>query len=245
MRINSIKCKRSHRKKAEKRFFRALLAFLAGIILKSNGIQAIAGEQDYLFWQDIGGVGAPFQPVEILPLEVEECFIPITGDEQQVQGISVSYHAANHRYQLDGLWNDRGITMHVLEDRGIGEQAYIERFGFPAGRSAGGLTLTDQNRGIRYLYREADGETALTEPRGYDGYQWQESQDQQNYTDVDTTSAQTRMFLPDTIRSGTTYFRCIASAAGEKFILGEDYAIVYYRLPTVRGLRIKEVSHAG
>ena len=151
MRINSIKCKRSHRKKAEKRFFRALLAFLAGIILKSNGIQAIAG----------------------------------------------------------------------------------------------GLTLTDQNRGIRYLYREADGETALTEPRGYDGYQWQESQDQQNYTDVDTTSAQTRMFLPDTIRSGTTYFRCIASAAGENFILGEDYAIVYYRLPTVRGLRIKEVSHAG
>lgn len=126
-----IRCKCSHRGKAETRFFRALLAIIVWMILEGGLLRVLAGEQDALFWQDIGDVGAPFQPVEVLPMELGERFIPATG---QAQAISFSYHAANHRYQLDGLWNDLGITKHLLEDKEMTQEAYIRRFGFPAGR---------------------------------------------------------------------------------------------------------------
>lgn len=175
-------------------------------------------------------------------MEVEECFIPATGD---AQAISFSYHAANHRYQLDGLWNDRGITKHILEDKGMAQEAYIRRFGFPAGRSAGGLTLTDPDSGIRYLYREGADETALTEPRGYSSYRWQKSIDGAGYVDIGTASAAQNCFQPEALRFGTTSYRCIATVAGQECILGEDYAVVYYRLPAARGLRIREVSHGS
>lgn len=237
-----IRCRCSHRGKANTRFFRALLVLSVWALLEGSLLRALAAEQDVLFWQDVGDVGAPFQPAEVLPLGVEECFIPATGE---VQAISFSYHAANHRYQLDGLWNDRGITKHILEDKGMSQEDYILHFGFPAGRSAGGLTLTDPVSGIRYLYRAGVDETALTEPRGYSSYRWQKSIDGAGYVDIGTASAAQNCFEPEALRFGTTCYRCIATVAEQECILGEDYAVVYYRLPTARGLRIREVSHGS
>lgn len=237
-----IRCKCSHRGKAETRFFRVLLAIIVWMILEGGLLRALAGEQDVLFWQDIGDVGAPFLPVEVLPMELGERFIPATG---QAQAISFSYHAANHRYQLDGLWNDRGITKHLLEDKGMTQENYIQRFGFPAGRNEGGLTLTDSGSGIRYLYRAGADETALTEPEGYSSYRWQKSTDGADYVDIDTASAAENCFLPEVLSFGTTCYRCIATVAEQECILGEDYAVVYYRLPTARGLRIREVTYGS
>lgn len=237
-----IRCRCSHRGKGNTRFLWVLPVLVVWMMLESSLLRALAAEQDVLFWQDVGDVGAPFQPAEVLPMEVEECFIPATGD---VQAISFSYHAANHRYQLDGLWNDRGITKHILEDKGMSQEAYIRRFGFPAGRSAGGLTLTDSGSGIRYLYRAGADETALTEPRGYSSYRWQKSIDGAGYVDIGTASAAQNCVQPEALRFGTTSYRCIATVAGQECILGEDYAVVYYRLPTARGLRIREVSHGS
>lgn len=240
-----IKCKCSHRRKAEKRFFRALLAIITWILLECSIMQALADERDALFWQDVGDVGMPFQPVEVLPMEVAERFIPATGMSGKAQAISFTFQAVNHQYQLDGLWNDRGITKHMLEDRGMSQEAYIRRFGFPAGRNAGGLTLTDPDSGIRYLYREGADETALTEPRGYSSYRWQKSPDGENYTDVATASAATNCFQPEALSFGMTCFRCVAMVAEQECMLGENYAVVYYRLPVACGIRIREVRHGS
>ena len=127
----------------------------------------------------------------------------------------------------------------------MSQEDYIRRFGFPAGRSAGGLTLTDPVSGIRYLYRAGAGETALTEPRGYSSYRWQKSIDGAGYVDIGTASAAQNCYEPEALRFGTSCYRCIATVAGQECILGEDYAVVYYRLPTARGLRIREVSHGS
>lgn len=244
-RFLTIQHRTSHREKAAARFSWALSSLLLSLLSLCAAKEAMAGTQDELFWQDVGGVAAPFQPVEILPLEREACFIPATGDVDTLQGISFSYQAANHRYQLDGLWNDQGTTLHLLEDRGLTQEDYIQRFGFPAGRSDGGYTLKDSQNDIRFLYRANAHETALTEPKGYGSYQWEKSSDGKSYVTIDAESARSPCFQPESFPFGTTYFRCIATAAEETFTLGENYAISYYRLPSARGLRIREVPHAG
>lgn len=241
----AIKCRLGHQEKAAARSSWALLALLLVTGLLGASQEARAGDRDELFWQDVGGVAAPFQPVEVLPLETEERFIPATGDVDTLQGISFSYQAVNHRYQLDGLWDDRGTTLHLLENRGLSQDAYIQRFGFPAGRRAGGLTLKNPESGISFRYRTTADATALTEPEGYGSYQWEKSADGKTYVTIDTNSARTSAYQPETLDFGTTYYRCIATAAGEEFTLGENYAVMYYRLPVARGLRIREVTHAN
>ena len=244
-RFLAIKCSVSHREKAAARFSWALPALLLSLLLCGTAKkEAVAGTRDELFWQDVGGVAAPFQPVEVLPLEVEERFLPASGDGNTLQGLSFSYQAANHRYQLDGLWNDQGTTLHLLEDRGLLAEDYIRRFGFPAGRRDGGYTLKDSQSGIEFLYRAVAQKTALTEPEGYGSYQWEKSSDGKSYATIDTESARSHCFQPEALPFGTTHFRCIATAAEETFTLGENYAVSYYRLPLARGLRIREVRHA-
>ncbi len=220
---------------------RVVLILLLWVLLEGTLFHVLAGEKDALFWQDIGKPAEPFLPTEVLPLTGSERFLAPTGDPKKPQAVSFSYQTANHRYQLDGLWDDLGTSVHLLEDQGISEQAYILRFGFPAGSTAGGRTLKDAKKNIRYLYQAAEEERALTEPDGYSSYQWQSSKNKQSYTDISSESARTRSFLPENLSFGTTYFRCIAAAADTEFTLGENYAVTYYRLPTVRGLRIWEV----
>lgn len=219
---------------------RVVLLLLLWGLLEGFLFRTLAGEQDALFWQDIGSAAEPFQPAEVLPLTGEECFIP-PDEEEKLQAISFSYQAANHRYQLDGLWNDLGTEMHLLEDQTLSAEEYTQRFGFPAGRTAGGNTLRDPKTSILYLYQAAESDRVLTEPDGYKSYQWQSSENRKSYKDMASASARTRRLLPEKLSFGTTYFRCIAAAAGESFTLGENYAVTYYRLPTVRGLQIREV----
>ena len=144
-----------------------------------------------------------------------------------------------------GVNRSVGMAEKLLEDKGMTQEKYIQRFGFPAGRSEGGLTLTDSGSGIRYLYRAGANETALTEPEGYSSYRWQKSTDGADYVDIDTASASENCFLPEVLSFGTTCYRCIATVAEQECILGEDYAVVYYRLPTARGLRIREVTYGS
>lgn len=220
---------------------RVVLLILLWGLLEGTLFRSLAGEQDALFWQDIGSAAAPFLPTEVLPLTGAECFIPPTGEEEKPQAVSFSYQAANHRYQLDGLWNDLGITMHLLEDKGLSAEDYTRRFGFPAGRAAGGQTLQDPKTSIRYLYQAAEDDRVLTEPDGYRSYQWQSSRDRKSYTDIATASARTCRLLPENLSFGSTYFRCTAAAGEQTFTLGANYAVMYYRLPTIRGLQIREV----
>ena len=68
-----IRLRCSHRGKANTRFFRALLVLSVWALLEGSLLRVLAAEQDALFWQDVGDVGAPFQPAEVPPLGVEEC----------------------------------------------------------------------------------------------------------------------------------------------------------------------------
>ncbi len=180
------------------------------------------------------------KPVEssiFMPLDDGSGFIPAhkSRDDQKVMSFSV--YGTNHSYELKGLWNDKGCHKRYLENRGLSRDEYIKRYGFSSNERGEGTDIDG------YIYLDAGETITLSEPDQFDSYQWCISSDGKDgaYQSIDGGN-ENQLTITEPL-DGKKYYHCEATVKGsdQKFILGENYSVEYYRLPIAKGIRIREV----
>lgn len=180
------------------------------------------------------------KPVEssiFMPLDSGSGFIPAHTSSNDQKVMSFSIYGTNHSYELNGLWNDKGCHQRYLENRGLSREEYIKRYGFSPNERGEGTDIDG------YIYLDAGEAITLSEPDQFDSYQWCISSDGKGgtYQSIDGGN-QSQLIITEPFDS-KKYYHCEATIRGsdQKFILGENYSVEFFRLPRAKGIKVREV----
>ncbi len=180
----------------------------------------------------------PVQPSACLPLDEGFSFIADDASEKNNQKIlSFSIYGTNHSYNLKGVWNDKGCHQRYLENIGLSRAEYIKRYGFNTNDKGEGTDIDGYN------YLDEGENIILSEPEQFMTYQWCISDNGKNnsYRYIENEN-RNQLEISDP-KDGRKYYHCEATINGsdQKYILGENYSVEYYRLPKAKGIMIREV----
>ncbi len=172
---------------------------------------------------------------QILPQDLSEeerCLYIPAGTEQGYWRLGMEMRGVEQSYTLQGIWNDQGVHKILYDNEGgFTEAEFIRHFGKGAAESRGIPLAEGQELAV------TGGKACLSEPAGFQSYQWYGGSSMENRLAV--AEGTDRTLTPALSPGETAYYRCEAVLLGQSFSLGENFAVTRKQLPRSLGIRLE------